>query len=78
MIGVQPTCLNRYGVSAGYVLAGGLEKEEGTAGAKSIARRESSVKYQIPVSLSWGRLMLFQVGDRVTLYASYGVWEAYT
>ena len=54
--GVQPTYLNRSVVSAGYVLVGGLTKEKGTPGAKSAARRESSVKYQIPMSYHRGDL----------------------
>lgn len=56
---------------------GGLKEKKGTPDAKSTAGRQSSVKYPIAMSSSWGRLMLFQVGDRVTSNTCYGIWEAY-
>jgi len=40
----QPACLNRYRVSAGFVSAGALKREKGILGARSMARREPSVK----------------------------------
>lgn len=72
VVGIQPACLNRSPVSAVPVLVGGLRKDKGTPADKSTAGKESSVKCQLPISISLGRLVLSQRGARVMLYACFG------